>query len=167
MIRARSGHNETLGIHIHRCAKVAVSRALRLSAPPCLLLLLGCIEHRVSVDVPSELASATAVVNSGPPRALGGRHERSGHLPQRLLIHGYLREADGSLLFIDLDCRSPLAWWQRFPIDILTGLAWPGQVTSHNQADLQLRRPITHDHSTLTSLAHAAGYPPEDDNIEE
>jgi hypothetical protein len=125
---------------------------------PLLAGLGGCIEHRASACFEGELRQASGVVNGQMVETLGAEQSVSGHLPQRLLIHAWLRDADGTLRFIAVDNRSPLAWWQRFPADILSQ-CWPGELRSQRPATISVRRPGLVEPTRLTALAHAAGYP--------
>jgi hypothetical protein len=122
-------------------------------ALPC----AGCLYHRASIDASGAdpaagRSSVGSTVRDGAPA-----ETRSGPLPFEIPASWVLRDADSRLCAAHTVLRSPLPWWQRFPVDLAVDL-WPGRVEVDAVATL-VPQPITpRSVADITAEARAYGY---------
>ncbi len=117
------------------------------------LLLVSCIEHRASVDLPDGFHVVVDDHMPPPARSI----KRCGPLPQEVRVTAWRREDDGSLMRADGLLRTPLPWWQRFPADLITDiLPWTLACEDHHTMS-PLALPVISEQE-LTDEASAHGY---------
>lgn len=125
--------------------------------PILLFLLAGCIRHQAAVQPPAQGLDGLTV--NGQQQTPGLQAQRVGsHLPRELLVHAWRRNEEGALLLYHAHCRTPLAWWQRFPFDVVSDLLIPVDLHARAMIELTPRTIVYHAPSQLNELALAAGY---------
>jgi hypothetical protein len=81
----------------------------------------------------------------------------SGPLPYEIPAVWMLRDAEGRLNLGHAVARSPLPWWQRFPVDFAVDL-WPGDVTVATVATVTPQPLTARSADDITAEARAHGY---------
>ncbi len=126
------------------------------------ILLAGCVSHEARVLAPPEpagLVGSTAIgreTHPSPPGP-GERTIERNALPREVAVSAWRRDADGVISRQEMMVRTPLVWWQRFPIDIATDLV-PIDCTVVAEATLAPRPVATRTRADLDREAAAAGY---------
>lgn len=126
----------------------------------CGILILpcaGCLSHRASVSADGpDLAAGRSIVGmhitDGAPA-----ETRRGPLPFEIPVSWTLRGADGKLQSAHAVLRSPLPWWQRFPVDLAVDI-WPQRVEVDAVAILVPHPIIPRTAADITAEARAHGY---------
>ncbi|MFW5698907.1 MAG: hypothetical protein ACOCYN_03545 [Planctomycetota bacterium] len=114
-------------------------------------LLSACIEHRAQVSAPPE---CELLIGDG---VLSTAAKRKGPLPHEIPAAAWRRDPTGTIHRADLRCATPLAWWQRFPIDLVTDL-WPATLTVSAEGVLAPQPIPPRDPQGLEALAAEHGY---------
>ena len=126
------------------------------------LLLAGCVSHEARVLAPPEPAGLTGATVIGgeahpTPPGPGERTVARDALPREVAVSAWRRDGDGAISRQETVVRTPLAWWQRFPIDIATDLI-PIDCTASAETTLAPRPVATRTRADLDREAAAAGY---------
>jgi len=96
---------------------------LLLSSVAVMLATAGCITHSARIEHPADQAGQGVIGASARP-SLPPITTVQRPLPIDVVVSSWHRDADGRLYRFDGRVRTPLPWWQRFPVDIATD-AWP------------------------------------------
>lgn len=138
---------------------------LRLSC--CVLLtasvlLTGCVSHEARILAPPEPAGLTGgtVIGSEAHPTPPGPEERTvsrDALPREVAVSAWRRDTDGAISRQETVVRTPLPWWQRFPLDIATDLI-PIDFSVAAETTIAPRPVATRTRADLDREAAAAGY---------
>ena len=131
-----------------------------------LLIVPGCIEHRVAVSPPLPAdpppageTPATTVLIAGSRFQNEPDHPEtfSSALPLDIPISVYRRESDGTITRGELRVTTELPWWQRFPVDAFVDLA-PVDATVDAVGMATLSPVPLYDRAAFISQAERDGY---------
>jgi hypothetical protein len=118
-----------------------------------ILLLNACVQHQARITAPpGDWDGALGLAERADQAAVGS----AGSLPQEVHLLAWARDGDGSLRFASGRVTTPLPWWQRFPMDILSDALWPDHLRCSAQSHATAWRPQTRTPAELTRLAKAA-----------
>ena len=129
----------------------------RLFVALCALAISGCVSHRAQV-VPSIGVPCSAAIGTRVLEPFSAPADEQGSLPRSVPVTAWSRDDEGRLSRDDLLLETPLPWWQRFPVDALTDVAWPHDLEASCSATPHLVPVPASDPIVLTTNARAAGY---------
>jgi hypothetical protein len=125
-----------------------------------LLLSVGCVRHEVVVrngDATQPGGASDAVINLAAVRDLPAATTIAGPLPQDLRVVAWRRDEHTGISSFSAHTRTPLPWWQRFPVDLATDLMPIDLVARSEMTIVTTPLPQT-DVETLAAEARRAGY---------
>ncbi|MBA3845876.1 MAG: hypothetical protein H0X45_04450 [Planctomycetes bacterium] len=121
----------------------------------------GCIEHRAQVRNPEgEGAAGAAAIGVAvvDPFAAGSVHTVSDPLPRDLGVAAWVQGEDDSIIRRwHGRSRTPLPWWQRFPVDIAAE-AWPATLICAAETTVAVTPVASGDSDALLAAARRDGY---------
>ncbi|HYE08050.1 MAG TPA: hypothetical protein VEL07_21205 [Planctomycetota bacterium] len=128
---------------------------------PLAIAATGCIEHRAVVRNPDDAGAAGAAaigVDVVDPFAAGSVHTVSDPLPRDLGVSAWIQGADDSIIRRwHGRARTPLPWWQRFPVDAAAE-AWPGRLVCAAETTVAVTPVTAGDEAALIAAARRDGY---------
>ncbi len=132
---------------------------MRSAAVAAVVLLSGCVEHRVEVAVPAPPADApmSAAMVGGRSASAPSTVTTRSALPVALDADLVERDGDGRIRRAVVRLATPTPWWQRFPADLATDLTpWTQPVTATAALVAVPVEPVPL--ADLTAAARTAGY---------
>ncbi len=131
-------------------------------------LQCGCVQHRARIEAaqppltapvgdPGDKPTATTVIIVSRIAVDPPATTATSMLPIDLPVSAWRREADGSLARCETRVQTPLAWWQRFPVDVVSDLL-PWTWTADAAGEVRLAVVPTSAEADLLSAAQRDGY---------
>lgn len=103
----------------------------------CALSAIGCVQHRATITTIGATDSTSISINGHQLPEDSITSVSTSPLPISQHALAWHRDESGTLHWDATTIRTPLAWWQRFPADLVTDLV-PRTLTSAESATLVL-----------------------------